>query len=256
MASSVLVRREGPRATLLLNRPERRNSLDHAAVAEYHAALDGIDRDPGVRVVVLQGSGGVFCSGMDLEAFAGDLARGGQAEAVDLPYMGLLKRLSSLDRIVVSKVEGTVLAGGVGLVAASDLVYATPDSTFGLSEALWGLLPAMVMPFLIRRVGYQSAFRLTLTAAAIDGAEAQRIHLVDELGADPDGLIHAAIPRLVRVHPRTVADMKAYFRSMWIVDEAMEQRAVGELSRLMRDPRVQENIRNYVDYGRLPWETW
>jgi polyketide biosynthesis enoyl-CoA hydratase PksH len=256
MAQNLIVQCTGMRATLTLNRPERRNSIDDATVADYHAALDAIEHDPAVRIVVLEGRDGVFCSGMDLEAFMADLALG---EAHDLdrsPYMTLLKRLSSLDRVVVSKVEGAVMAGGVALVAASDLVYSSPNASFALSEALWGLLPAMVMPFLIRRVGYQSAFRLTLTATAIDAAEAHRIHLVDEWGADPEALLRAAIPRLARLHPQTVADMKAYFRDMWIVDDDMEQRAVGELSRLLSEPRIRHNIKNYVDHGRLPWETW
>ena len=254
-SEQVLLERQSGRAILTLNRPERRNSLDEATLSELHATLDEVEEDSALRLVVLQGRDGVFCSGMDFQSFAssdGSAASAGE----ESPYMALLKRFSSLDKVIIAKVEGTVMAGGMGLVAASDLVFASPEASFSLSEALWGLLPAMVMPFLIRRVGYQNAYRLTLTTATIDATEARRINLVDELDDNPQARIQAASHRLMRLHPQTIADMKAYFRKMWIVNDSMEQEAVNELSRLTGESRIKKNIKDYVDLGRLPWEKW
>ena len=93
------------------------------------------------------------------------------------------------------------MAGGVGLVAACDLAVAGPAATFTLSETLWGLLPAMVMPFLVRRVGPQRAFRLTLSAETIDASEAHRIGMVDELAENPEVKLRALERRLSRLHP-------------------------------------------------------
>ena len=97
---------------------------------------------------------------------------------------------------------------------------------------------------------------MTLTTAKIDAEEAHRINLVDELADDPQARIQIAARRLVRLHPQTLTDMKAYFRKLWIVDDAMERRAVAELTRLASEPRVQKNIKDYVEFGRLPWEKW
>ena len=201
-------------------------------------------------MIIIQGVDGVFCTGMDLGGFVSDT----KLSDDESPYMNLLKRFSSIDKVVISRVDGTVMAGGIGLVAASDLVFANTKSTFSLSEALWGLLPAMVMPFLIRRVGYQNAYRLTLTTATINAQEARAMNLADEVGDDLDARIQAMGRRLSRLEPETIADMKAYFRKMWIVDEAMEKTAVAELSRLTQEPRIVENITNYVKHGTVPWE--
>ena len=170
-------------------------------------------------------------------------------------YMSLLKRFASSPKIIISKIEGTVLAGGMGLVAASDLVVATPASRFGLPEALWGLLPANVMPFLIRRVGFQAAYRLTLTTETITAEEAARIGLVDTLSDRPDDDIRRYLLRLGRLDEQTIREAKAYFQKMWFLTEEMEQTAIAELNRLVRTERVRQNIKNYVEYQKFPWET-
>ena len=119
---------------------------------------------------------------------------------------------------------------------------------------LWGLLPACVTPFLIRRVGFQHAYRMTLTTETITAEEAWRIGLVDTLSDKPDDSIRRYLLRLGRLEEKTILDAKAYFQKMWILSEAMEQTAVAELNRLERTERVRENIKNYVAYQKFPWE--
>jgi len=246
----------GPRATITLNRPDRRNSLDGATLQALHAALDQAEADPRVRLVVIEGSGDHFCTGMDLEAFGTEGAPVAADDVAGSPYMRLLKRLASTDRVTLARVEGEVVGGGIGLISACDLVAAAPGAVFTLSEVLWGLLPAMVMPFLVRRVGFQPALRLTLTSARLTATDAQRLQLVDEVSADLDAHLRLLGRRLERVHPTTVGDLKRYMRRMWIVDDDMEQAAVRELARLTVDPRVTRNIKNFVELGQLPWESW
>lgn len=238
------------RVEVTFNRPAKRNSLSTPLLERFHQVLDEVGEDEDIRTIIIRGQGGVFCTGMDLEEFQS----GEQMSPAENPYMALLKRFASMDRIVISVVEGTVMAGGVGIVAASDLVYADSKATFSLSEALWGLLPAMVTPFLIRRVGFQSAYRLTLTTATIGAQEAKQIHLVDEVGDDISSRLQGALRRLGRVHPDTIKELKSYFREMWIIDERMEEYAVAELARLSKEPRIIENITNFVNRGVVPWE--
>ena len=250
MSDTVLYELQNDHAILTLNRPEKRNSINTEMLDRFHSLLDEIEGDDDIQIIVLRGANGIFCTGMDLEGVVTD----DELSAEESPYMNLLKRFASIDKVVIAEVDGTVMAGGMGLVAASDLVFSTNRSTFNLSEALWGLLPAMVMPFLIRRVGFQSAYRLTLTTETINATEAKAIHLVDELGDDIQPRIQAMSRRLSRIHVETIGNLKAYFRKMWIVTAEMEKTAVAELARLTKDPRVVENITNFVESGEVPWE--
>jgi 3-carboxymethyl-3-hydroxy-acyl-[acp] dehydratase len=250
----VLMTKTNPRTwTVTMNRPEQRNSLTHGLMQGLHRALDQAEADPACRLVILTGRQNFFCTGMD---FA-EAARGAESNQplAGEDYMALLKRFASCGKIIIAKVEGVVLAGGMGLVAASDLVVATPASSFALPEALWGLLPANVMPFLIRRVGFQPAYRLTLTTETITAEEAWRIGLVDTLSDKPDDEIRRYLLRLGRLDEQTILEAKAYFQKMWLLNEAMEQNAIAELSRLMQTERVQTNIRNYAEHQKFPWET-
>ena len=146
------------------------------------------------------------------------------------------------------------MAGGVGLAAASDIVVSTERSEFSLSEALWGLLPCCVLPFLIRRTGFQKAYFMTLTTRTFTAREAFDIHLVDELTAQPDEALRKLSLRLNLLDDVTISDLKRYFRGLWLINSEMEQAAVAEITRLSALPRVQNNLRNYVEHGRFPWQ--
>nr|WP_284698318.1 enoyl-CoA hydratase-related protein [Coxiella burnetii] len=127
---------------------------------------------------ILQGQIGVFCTGMDFTNLQPPKSRQSSDNT-------LLHRFVTFSRIIISCVEGAVIAGGMGLVASSDLVVATSQSQFSLSEAIWGLLPVCVTPYLIRRVGFQAAYRLGFTTETIDAKEAYRLQLIDLLSDEP-----------------------------------------------------------------------
>lgn len=234
------------------NRPAQKNAIDAAFLRELNRVLDMAQADDEVNFLLLRGSGGFFCTGLDFQAFSNSL-EGGDRAATET-YMALLKRIAGIPRIVIAMVEGKVMAGGVGIAAACDLLYATPESEFVLSEALWGLLPSCVTPFLIRRVGYQRAYRMTLTTTGIDGNRAYQWGLVDELAEKVEPAARRALPRLARLDPTTVGDMKRFFRKMWLMNEDMEAAAVAETERLLSQPRIQKNIDDFVRHGKLPWQ--
>lgn len=249
---SVIIQKTPRTWTLTLNRPSQRNALNQALMQELEDAFSQAESDPDCRLIVLQGKDGFFCTGMDFEEAAQGTSVG---EALaGQGYMAMLKRFACSPKIVIAKVEGTVLAGGIGLVAASDFVVSTPESRFGLPEALWGLLPACVTPYLIRRVGFQHAYRMTLTTENIVAEEAHRIGLVDIISDKPDDAIRRLLLRVSRLTDETTVDAKQYFRKMWMLTSEMEQTAVAKLNQLVSSERVQENIRNYVEHQRFPWE--
>jgi polyketide biosynthesis enoyl-CoA hydratase PksH len=238
---------------VVLDRPERQNSINGALLADLHRVLDHAERSPDVRVVVIEGTGGVFCSGMDFadaSRDSEDVAAHGAEE-----FFGLLHRISTVDRVVVSVVDGRVAGGGVGIVAASDFVYASARSSFGLPEALWGLLPCCVLPFLIRRVGFQPAYAMTLSTLPVSASQGERMRLVDEVTDDAGPALRRLVGRLTKVDGVTVGDAKRYLGRMWLPVEQLRDTAIAEFSRLLSAPVVQQRIADFANHQRLPWES-
>jgi polyketide biosynthesis enoyl-CoA hydratase PksH len=250
--------------TIAFNRPQHNNSINSTLLAELNRALDRAEEDPDCKLVILKGCNGYFCTGMDFQEASetAEQAAGDLDAAVDpkgkqenmARYLNTIKRLTLIPKTVISVVEGQAMAGGIGLVAASDLVVATPDSQFSLSEAIWGLLPSMVMPFLIRRTGFQPAYRMTLTTLPVLAEEALSIRLVDAVSQQPDQEIRRWWLRISRLSGSTIGNLKHYFRKMWMITEEMEQLAIAETARLSADPQVVQNITNFVKYKKFPWD--
>lgn len=242
--------------TITINRIDNKNSINQALLLDLNRALDDIETLPACRIVIIQGKSGFFCTGMDFAEAAslGDDASQLEQSFLSSLYMQTIKRLTLLSRIVVSKIDGQVMAGGVGIVAASDLVIATGRSQFSLSEALWGLLPGCVTPYLIRRIGFQNAYKMSLTTMMVNAQQAHAMNLVDELTEIPENVIRQLSLRLMRLETETIKNMKQYFRKMWIISEAMENVAVDEMGRLASSDTVIKNIRDYLLHKRFPWE--
>ena len=251
---NLIVERSSRMMSLRIARPHRRNSINAALIREIGAALDEAERSSECRVVVLKGEPGCFCTGMDFQETAAqpDIAA---SDTVEIgKFMDLLRRFTLCPKIIVSQLDGKVIAGGLGLVAASDLVLSTPRSEFSLSEALWGLLPCCVAPYLIRRIGFQKSYSMTLTTLPISAEKAHAINLVDELTENLDESMRRLALRLNLLEEETITDLKNYFRRMWMITSEMEATAVEEITRLSSQPRVKQNITEYVEHGAFPWE--
>jgi polyketide biosynthesis enoyl-CoA hydratase PksH len=236
---------------ITFDRPERQNSINDVLLHELHRALDASERAPEGRVIVLEGQGGVFCTGLDLDASvqaAHGADRGGEA------FLSLLKRIASIPRVVISVVDGQAAGGGVGVVAASDFVLASERATFSLPEALWGLLPCCVLPFLLRRVGFQKAYTMTLSTQPVTAAHAAQFALVDEVARDLAPALRKLTTRLNRIHPTTLGDAKRYFAQLAGISSASEAAALAEFARLMASPVVRRNLETFVATRRFPWE--
>lgn len=238
---------------LQLYRPDANNSINTTLIEEILSVLKEVEADPEIKVVVLEGLADNFCTGMDFKAVSdggADVLFGDDPNA----YYNMLAHFSTCSKIIVSKVEGKVNAGGIGLVAASDIVIADEKATFGLSEVLFGLLPACVMPFLVRRIGYQKAQWLTIITQGISAQRAYEIGLADEVSSNVNETLRKSLLRLTRVEPATIKDLKDYMSKLWIIDEETRRLAVNKISSLVRSDKVQFNIRNFTQNGKLPWD--
>ena len=194
--------------TLTLAAPERRNALDYAAVRELCEVLRAADADPGVGAVLLRADGPVFSAGANLREFQAELA----SSATDFYESGgvweeLFTLVPTLGTPLVVAVNGPARAGAVGVVALGDLVLAGTSADFSLSEIRIGLFPIMVLPMVMRVIGYRAAQDLALTGRVVDADEARSIGLVGRVVADEDlrDRAHEAAAGLAASAPRALA---------------------------------------------------
>jgi polyketide biosynthesis enoyl-CoA hydratase PksH len=241
------------RATL--SSPDGLNSLSGDALDALGAALDRAEADPECRVLLIEGSGGTFCTGLDFEEAAGDPAGGAsQAGRGGAEFLALMRRFGETPLAVVACVDGRAAGGGVGLAAAADLVIATERSEFSLPEALWGLVPCCVLPVLVRRTGFQPAYAMSLSTQPVSARRAADFRLVDEVVPDPDAAVRRLLVRLTRLDPATIGELKQYFRAMWFTTEDTDAFALREFTRLIDSPVARRRITDYTTTRRLPWE--
>lgn len=238
-----------------LNRPENRNALNPTLLSELHQALDIAESTSGCRIVVIAGTNGVFSAGMDLGQVAEHGAwQNGNAERGAREFLALLKRLRVTGRMVIASVDGDVVGGGVGLAGASDFVFATERSQFSLPEALWGLIPCCVLPFLIRRVGFQKACTMALSTQPVSARDAEQFHLVDKVTDDPDHQVRKLLFRASRLGDSVIGQMKQYLNTISPISQDVEDTASREFARLLTSGAVQQRIMSFATHQRFPWE--
>jgi polyketide biosynthesis enoyl-CoA hydratase PksH len=252
--SPLRLSRRGKVLTATLDAPTRGNPLSRASIAGLHAALDEAEADAEIRLLVIEGAGGVFCAGMDFaEATRTEVAGVSEARALIGRLYDLFERFRASEVVVVALVDGPATAGGLGLVAASDVAIATPRASFQLSEILFGLLPATVAPFLVRRMGPQDPYRMALGAERMDSAAALARRLVDEVTGTPADAVRRLLIRIDRTARQDVAATKAYFRGLWIIDAETRERALDALAARVTDPKAMHGIRAFLEEGGTPW---
>ncbi|WP_369804073.1 crotonase/enoyl-CoA hydratase family protein [Mycobacterium sp. GA-2829] len=222
MESLLSVTREGPVMVLTMNRPRVRNAMNAALAQEIHTALTTLDADPELRVGVITGAGGVFCSGMDLKAF-----RAGERPNVEgYGFAGFTAKPPA--KPLVAAVEGYALAGGFEIVLACDLVVASTEAVFGLPEVKRGLTAnAGGLMRLPARVPYHLAMELTLTGRHFSAEEAKATYLVNRL-AEPGRALDAAMELAREVAANAPMSLKASKKVInespsWPIDQRFER---------------------------------
>ncbi|MCC4246103.1 enoyl-CoA hydratase/isomerase [Stappia indica] len=235
-------------------RPEAGNSITPQMVQELHAAFDlceakeGPDGRP-VTVVVQEGSDDVFCMGGDFDAVAEDAVPMDPA-----PLYDLWLRMARGPFVTVSVVRGRANAGGVGLAAAADIVLADESASFALSELLFGLFPACVLPFLARRVGAQRARYMTLMTRPVGARDALSFGLVDALGERADELLRQHLMRLRLPGRAGIARFKMHAAAGLDDLEGQREAALAANREMFADPQIRADIRRYVRDAKFPWE--
>jgi polyketide biosynthesis enoyl-CoA hydratase PksH len=250
---TLLVRSEDAVCHVQLNRPQAGNGMDERLVVEMTQVLDQCERD--ARVVVLEGTPDVFCMGADLAQVVGCSEPQGGGYDPTAAY-DLWLRLAGGAFVSVAHVRGRTNAGGVGFVAACDIAIADERATFSLSELLFGLMPACVLPFLVRRIGWQNAHYMTLTTQTCSAMQACKWGLVDVCDRDSAAQVQRHVRRLRQLGKSDVARYKRYANELnGALPMQHRGAALSANLEVFGDPRNQARIRNYVARGIPPWES-
>jgi methylglutaconyl-CoA hydratase len=206
------VRRDRTVEHLTLNRPEVRNAFNEDVIAELTHWAARAAADPTLRVVVLAGAGKAFCAGADVAWMAKMRAYTEAENLRDARAMSdMFRALDTLPVPLVGRIHGAALGGGTGLASVCDIVIASADAVFGFTEVRLGILPAVISPFALAKIGVSAARELMLTGARIDAARARAAGLVHAVvpAAGLDAAVDACVAELLAGAPSAIAAIKA-----------------------------------------------
>src|SRR5438270_7201639 len=257
MYSTLILETTGQITTITLNRPDKRNAMSAAMIAEIQTALDEIEKSH-TRVVILTGAGRAFCSGMDLEMLAAKAQQSPAENQEDSRRMAkMFRRIWSFSRPMIAAVNGAALAGGCGIATLCDFTLAAPEAKFGYTEVKIGFLPAIVSVFLTRQIGEKRSRDLLLTGRIIDAVQARDYGLVTEV-VPAESLLDRAntlADELMGASPSSLTRAKHLLTSSAAagIDHDLE-RAILENARIRCTPDFKEGVASFLEKRKPIWQ--
>jgi methylglutaconyl-CoA hydratase len=210
--SALRIERDGAVLRIALARPERRNAFDAALIAELAEAFVDVGR---ARAVVLSGDGPSFSAGADVDWMRSSVDLSYEANVADANALrAMLEAIDGCPAPVVARVQGHALGGGAGLVAAADIAVASTDAVFAFSEVKLGIIPAVISPFALAKIGPGQARRWFVTGERFDAETALRIGLVHEVATDLDVTVDRVVGELLSAGPLAARWAKRLVREL------------------------------------------
>lgn len=257
----LLVERRGEVLWLTLNRPEIHNAFGDQLIAELTEALDNAAEDDRVRAIVITGAGKTFSAGADLNWMRGMAAASEEENREDaLRLARLLRTLNFHPKPTIARVNGAAFGGGLGLIACCDIVISVEDAVFALTEVRLGLVPAVISPYVIRRIGERQARRFFLTAERFNATRAMRIGLVRELASHDnlDEMVAQQLRWLAQGGPRAVSEAKALIFQVTGLDVAAQEKldlhTANLIARLRVSEEGQEGLNAFLEKRKPGWD--
>lgn len=261
MPDTIRIETKGPRADVVLARPDVRNCFNEVVIRELREAFDALGADAAVRVVVLRGEGKVFCAGADLEWMRRMSGASRDENVRDAGEMAALFRtLAACPKYVIARVHGAALGGGAGLTAAADAALAEAGTAFGFTEAKIGIVPAVISEVALRKIGQGHARTLFPTGERFDAATALRIGLVagvetGELALDL--AVEKRVAEVMTAGPAAVAAAKRLLseREAWagLPPEERDRRAATFIADLRATPEAREGMAAFLGKRKPGW---
>ena len=244
-----------PVAYLYLDRPERHNAFDDVMIAELSQVLSHLATLPELRILVLAAKGRSFCAGADLNWMQRMVDYGFEENCHDASTMAnMYHALAHFPLPTIAMVQGSAFGGGVGLVAACDLVVANTEATFCLSEVKLGIIPAVICPYLIKTIGMRATKRYALTAETFSATQAQQLGLVHHVVASNalEMQVQALSQQLLTNGPEA---LKAIKQLVWTLsDETPDDKiAIEAIANIRVSPEGQSGLRAFLAKQPVPW---
>lgn len=252
-------RRSGPVEYLELNRPEVRNALSDTTIAELTTWAESIATDRSVRAVVLSGAGKVFCAGADLTWFT---AMAGYTQEDNLrdakAGARMFDLLDSLPCVLIGRVHGAALGGGSGLASVCDVVVADDAAIFGFTEVKLGIMPAMIAPYAVAKIGRSAARELFLTGMRFSASRAREVGLAHAVvpAAELDARVDQYLAEVLSSGPDAIAEAKQLLRDIWHRPPRDVQGLMAESIAARRlSAEAQEGMRAFLEKRSPSWKT-
>ncbi|RME51323.1 MAG: hypothetical protein D6796_01195 [Caldilineae bacterium] len=240
-----------------LNRPDARNAMNRQMVQELLDVFTVLHDDRSVRVVVLGATGPAFCAGGDIKEMQADVAAGREAQLRRVEvFDAMLQAVMRAPQAVIARVHGAAMGGGLGLLCAADIAIAAHEATLGLPEVRLGLLPAIISPYVVARVGEAKAREWLLRGMRLDGAAAAAAGLVHHAcpAAELDAQVRAVVQDILQASPSAVAAGKALLLEVAgkTPAQTLEYR-VDLLNRLRQSPEGREGAAAFLQKRKPAW---
>ena len=252
------IERKGTVATIWMDRPEVFNAFNEQLIAELATACAALDADAGVRVVVLAGRGKHFSAGADLNWMrrASD-----STEAENLAdsrkFAAMLRALSGMSKPTIARVQGAALGGGTGLTAACDMAVAADDASFATSEVKFGIIPAVISPYVLRAIGPRHALRYFQSAERFGAAEAKAMGLVNEVVpvAELDAAVDRLVQALLACGPQAQLAAKQLIAALAgrPIDDAVSEETAIRIARQRATAEAREGFAAFFDKRPPAW---
>lgn len=237
---------DGPLLRIAMARPERRNAFDAELIAELTAAFSDV---ADARAVVLSGDGASFSAGADVEWMRSSIDLSYDDNIADaLRLRAMLDAIDGCPAPVIARVQGHALGGGCGLVACCDIVLAEPGAQFAFSEVKLGIVPAVISPFALAKIGTGAARRYFVTGERFTAETALRIGLIHGVVDDLDGAVADVVGELLSAGPAAARAAKALARASRTADETARLIAAHRTS-----AEGQEGLRSFLEKRAPGW---
>ena len=258
MAQFVQQTIDNHRATVTIARPELHNAFNEVVIEELTAAFRALGENPAVRVIVLAGEGKSFCAGADvhwMKRMVGYSLDENHADAGAMAEM--LRTIRACPKSVIARIHGAAIGGGVGLAAACDMAAAVKTAVFALTEVKLGIVPAVVSPYVMEKIGPGQMRRYALTAERFEADEAKRIGLLCEVFDTPaamDAWIDKTCDRLIANGPEALAVCKEILREVQGADwNTKQDLTVKRIAERRVSPEGQEGLNAFLEKRRPNW---
>jgi methylglutaconyl-CoA hydratase len=256
--SRLLIQMEAGVARLTLNRPDVHNAFDDELIHELSAVLARMESDDNVRIVVLAANGRNFSAGADLQWMRRTASYTEEQNFEDsLRLAEMMRRLDALGKPTIARVHGSVLGGGVGLVACCDIAIAGEEAKFCFSEVRLGLIPAVISPYIVAAIGARQARRYFLTAETFSSAEALRIGLVHQVVPENelDETVDHIAQSLSHAGPTALSAAKRWIAEVSgkPINDELARATARRIAALRASPEAQDGMQAFLEKRKPLW---